>query len=104
MTNRNRNQHLLPDGRRMAVRTANPGAARVTLLCHPNPGAGGFDPSPTLTAGRGVTLISPDHAGYGHSEPRPETPGHALPPPRTTSHTYSTTTNSAGANGFTTSA
>lgn len=68
----NPNQHLLTDGRRMAVHTANSGAGRVILLCHPTPGAGSFDPSPTLTADRGVTLISPDRAGYGFSEPRPE--------------------------------
>ncbi|MFT4293913.1 MAG: alpha/beta hydrolase [Micropruina sp.] len=69
---RNPNQHLLPDGRRMAVHTASSGTGRVILLCHPTPCAGGFDPSPRLTAERGVTLISPDRAGYGFSEPRPE--------------------------------
>lgn len=57
-------------GRRVAVhRSSFVEDARVVVVCHPAPGAGLFDPEPTLTARRGVTLFSVDRPGYGGSDP-----------------------------------
>ena len=44
-------------------------ASRVVLLCHSAPGAGNFDPDPTSTASRQVTLLAVDRPGYGASPP-----------------------------------
>lgn len=43
---------------------------RTVVLCHPAPGSGAFDPDPESTWSRGVTLLGPDRAGYGSSDPR----------------------------------
>lgn len=46
-----------------------PIARRLVLLCHPTPGAGGFDPDPRITGAWGVHLLTVDRPGYGVSEP-----------------------------------
>ncbi|ROQ37319.1 pimeloyl-ACP methyl ester carboxylesterase [Frondihabitans sp. PhB188] len=46
-----------------------PIARRLVLLCHPTPGAGGFDPDPRITGPWGVHLLTLDRPGYGVSEP-----------------------------------
>jgi pimeloyl-ACP methyl ester carboxylesterase len=43
------------------------------LLFHPTPGAGPFDPNPTITARSGVHLLAIDRPGYGAS-PAPSEP------------------------------
>jgi pimeloyl-ACP methyl ester carboxylesterase len=62
----------LRDGRRLAMhRMAEGTNGRTVVLCPPAPGSGAFDPDPEATWSRGVTLLSPDRAGYGSSDPRP---------------------------------
>jgi pimeloyl-ACP methyl ester carboxylesterase len=56
-------------GRRIRVCTENPGGSRAVLMCHPAPGAGGFDPDPEQTDAHQVRLISLDRPGYGGSDP-----------------------------------
>jgi pimeloyl-ACP methyl ester carboxylesterase len=63
--------YTLRDGRALAVHELGAGGERTVVLCHPAPGAGGFDPAPELTAQRDVTLLVPDRAGYGSSDPLP---------------------------------
>lgn len=46
-----------------------PLAERLVLLCHATPGAGGFDPAPSLTATWGVHILSLDRPGYGSTDP-----------------------------------
>jgi pimeloyl-ACP methyl ester carboxylesterase len=65
------NEITLRDGRTLAVHRAPGRADRTVVLCHPAPGAGGFDPDPAQTAAREVTLLAPDRAGYGGSTPLP---------------------------------
>ena len=61
----------LRDGRRLAMhRLAEGTNGRTVVLCHPAPGSGAFDPDPEATWSRGVTLLGPDRAGYGSSDPR----------------------------------
>ncbi|HET7857130.1 MAG TPA: alpha/beta hydrolase [Gaiellaceae bacterium] len=69
---------VLDSGRRVAVhrtatRTAwHPSGDReehVVVLCHSAPGAGSFDPDPTVTQARNVRLLSIDRPGYGRSDP-----------------------------------
>lgn len=60
----------LPGGRKIGVSAAgDPLARRLVVLCHPTPGAGGFDPDPLVTDRWGVHLLSIDRPGYGASEP-----------------------------------
>lgn len=48
----------LESGRQLGVSAVgDPFSCRLVLLCHPTPGAGGFDPNPAITASRGVHLI-----------------------------------------------
>lgn len=64
----------LHDGRRLGLTShGDPAAARVVLLCHPAPGAGGFDPDPAVTGSWGVHVVSFDRPGYGSSVPLPDT-------------------------------
>jgi pimeloyl-ACP methyl ester carboxylesterase len=56
----------LPSGRTVGLSTAgDPAAQRVVLFCHPTPGAGQFDPDPTITDRWGVHLMALDRPGYG---------------------------------------
>lgn len=73
----------LRDGRMMGVTgLGDPAVARVVVLCHPAPGAAGFDPDPATTSGWGVHIMSMDRPGYGTStalpvEVRPSIAQHA---------------------------
>jgi pimeloyl-ACP methyl ester carboxylesterase len=67
---------VLESGRRVAVhltrtRAFGPAAEeeRLVVFCHSAPGAGSFDPDPTLTRSEDVTLLSVDRPGYGSSSP-----------------------------------
>ncbi len=60
----------LPDGRRLAVHRL-PGDGPTVVMCHSAPGAGRFDPDPSATADRGVSVLSVDRPGYGGSDPMP---------------------------------
>jgi pimeloyl-ACP methyl ester carboxylesterase len=67
---------VLESGRRVAVhltrsRAFGPAAEeeRLVVFCHSAPGAGSFDPDPSLTRARDVTLLSVDRPGYGSSTP-----------------------------------
>lgn len=58
------------DGRQVGLTAfGDPATERIVLFCHPAPGAGGFDPAPTLTSTWGVHLVSVDRPGYGSSTP-----------------------------------
>lgn len=46
-----------------------PAARHTVLLCHPTPGASGFDPEPLTTQARSVRLIGADRPGFGASGP-----------------------------------
>jgi len=46
-----------------------PAARHTVLLCHPTPGASGFDPEPLTTRARSVRLIGADRPGFGASSP-----------------------------------
>lgn len=71
MTNR---LALLRDGRHIGVTgLGDPSGARLVLMCHPSPGAGGFDPDPPATATAGIRVITLDRPGYGASDAPPET-------------------------------
>lgn len=60
----------LRDGRRLGLTAfGDPVAERVVVLCHPAPGAGGFDPDPAVTSSWGVHVVSVDRPGYGASSP-----------------------------------
>lgn len=60
----------VPGGRKIGISAAgDPLALRLVVLCHPTPGAGGFDPDPLVTSRWGVHLLSIDRPGYGASEP-----------------------------------
>ncbi|WP_136640711.1 alpha/beta fold hydrolase [Subtercola vilae] len=64
---------MLDDGRGLGVSAAgDPASKRLIVLCHPTPGAGGFDPNPTVTAQWPVHLLMLDRPGYGASDPLPE--------------------------------
>jgi pimeloyl-ACP methyl ester carboxylesterase len=64
----------LRDGRQLGVTAfGDPVAQRIVVLCHPAPGAGGFDPDPAVTSSWGVHVVSPDRPGYGSSTPLPDT-------------------------------
>jgi pimeloyl-ACP methyl ester carboxylesterase len=63
----------LRDGRHVGVTgLGDPKAARLVLLCHPSPGAGGFDPDPPATSTSGVRIITLDRPGYGSSDLGPD--------------------------------
>ncbi|MGT2425862.1 alpha/beta fold hydrolase [Amnibacterium kyonggiense] len=63
----------LRDGRRLGLTTfGDPVAERIVVLCHPAPGAGGFDPAPAVTSAWGVHVVSVDRPGYGSSTPLPD--------------------------------
>src|SRR5688500_6193230 len=60
---------MLASGRKVAVhRLAEREGGRTIVFCHAAPGAGNFDPNPTETAKRPVTLLAVDRPGYGMSE------------------------------------
>ncbi|PPI58870.1 alpha/beta fold hydrolase [Rathayibacter sp. TRS19] len=60
----------LRSGRGMGVSAAgDPVADRLVVFCHPTPGAGGFDPDPTVTGPWGLHLLILDRPGYGASDP-----------------------------------
>ncbi|MEF2977563.1 alpha/beta hydrolase [Subtercola sp. YIM 133946] len=62
--------HRLPDGRTLGVSSlGDPGSRRLVLVCHPTPGAGGFDPDPKATAESGLQFLMIDRPGYGASDP-----------------------------------
>ncbi|GGF16547.1 alpha/beta fold hydrolase [Subtercola lobariae] len=65
------NQHFtLPTGRALGLTAAgDPGSRRMVVVCHPAPGAGGFDPDPLITAASGIQLLMIDRPGYGSSDP-----------------------------------
>jgi pimeloyl-ACP methyl ester carboxylesterase len=63
----------LHDGRRLGLTAfGDPAVERVVVLCHPAPGASGFDPDPEVTSGWGVHVVSVDRPGYGASSPLPD--------------------------------
>jgi len=56
----------------LTAERVHPGAEeRIVVFCHSAPGAGSFDPDPTETHRRNVTLLSVDRPGYGGSDPVP---------------------------------
>jgi pimeloyl-ACP methyl ester carboxylesterase len=58
------------DGRCVALyRLAEGDGARTVVFCHAAPGSGAFDPEPTHTSARAVSLLAVDRPGYGRSEP-----------------------------------
>jgi pimeloyl-ACP methyl ester carboxylesterase len=60
----------LPSNRLIGVSAAgDPLARRLVLLCHPTPGAGEFDPDPSVTSRWGVHLLMLDRPGYGATPP-----------------------------------
>jgi pimeloyl-ACP methyl ester carboxylesterase len=62
----------LRDGRSLGLSAfGDPVAQRIVILCHPMPGAGGFDPNPPVTSSWGVHVVSCDRPGYGSSTPLP---------------------------------
>lgn len=46
-----------------------PLSTRLVLFFHPTPGAGAFDPNPTLTSTWGAQFVAIDRPGYGGSDP-----------------------------------
>ncbi|WP_349902100.1 alpha/beta fold hydrolase [Parafrigoribacterium humi] len=63
----------LSSGRRMGVSTlGDPFANRLVVLCHPMPGASGFDPNPLVTRNSGVRVVTFERPGYGSSDPLSE--------------------------------
>jgi len=65
-------QIRLPNGRALGMTgLGDPDARRIVVLCHPSPGASGFDPDPAITRHRGVHVISVERPGYGASDPWP---------------------------------
>lgn len=46
-----------------------PVSRRLVILCHPTPGASGFDPDPAITQHWGVHVLTLDRPGYGASDP-----------------------------------
>ncbi|MCU1481634.1 MAG: hypothetical protein JWQ19_2420 [Subtercola sp.] len=67
------NQHyVLPSGRALGMTAlGDPSSRRLVVVCHPTPGAGGFDPDPLVTAASGLQLLMIDRPGYGASDPLP---------------------------------
>jgi pimeloyl-ACP methyl ester carboxylesterase len=64
---------VLPSGRRAGLSAfGDPMADRIAIICHPTPGASGFDPDPVLTERWGLRLVGLDRPGYGSSEPSPD--------------------------------
>ena len=61
--------HRLRSGRRVSVHRVAEGSGRTVLLCHAAPGSGAFDPDPSETLKRDITLLAIDRPGYGRSEP-----------------------------------
>lgn len=60
----------LSSGRQMGVSTlGDPFSTRVIVMCHPMPGASGFDPNPLITREANVRVLSFERPGYGSSEP-----------------------------------
>ncbi|WP_378148134.1 alpha/beta fold hydrolase [Cnuibacter sp. UC19_7] len=66
----------LASGRSLGVSAAgDPASGRLVVVCHPTPGAGGFDPDPIATQRSNTHIISLDRPGYGASDPlRPSDP------------------------------
>jgi len=63
----------LRDGRHVGVTgLGDPNGERLVLLCHPSPGAGGFDPDPPATSTSGVRIVALDRPGYGATDPTPD--------------------------------
>lgn len=61
------------DGRSLGLTAlGDPAVQRLVLLCHPAPGASGFDPDPPITSSWGMHVVSLDRPGYGSSTPYPE--------------------------------
>src|SRR3954465_8036792 len=61
------------DGRGLGLTAfGDPAVERVVVLCHPAPGAGGFDPDPAVTSAWGVHVVSVDRPGYGSSTALPD--------------------------------
>lgn len=66
-------QFILESGRSLGLSAfGDPVARRLVVLCHPTPGAGGFDPDPLITGPWGVHLLQLDRPGYGISSPLTE--------------------------------
>ncbi|NUU07255.1 alpha/beta fold hydrolase [Leifsonia sp. C5G2] len=49
-----------------------PVGRRLVILCHPTPGAAGFDPDPPVSRSSGAHIVALDRPGYGSSERVPE--------------------------------
>ncbi|MBW8872298.1 MAG: alpha/beta hydrolase [Leifsonia sp.] len=63
----------LRDGRHVGVTGfGDPMGKRLVIMCHPSPGTGGFDPDPPATSTAGIRMIGLDRAGYGASDPLPD--------------------------------
>jgi pimeloyl-ACP methyl ester carboxylesterase len=60
----------LASGRSLGVSASgDPASGRLVMVCHPTPGAGGFDPDPVVTQRSGTHILSIDRPGYGASDP-----------------------------------
>ncbi|HYH92814.1 MAG TPA: alpha/beta fold hydrolase [Candidatus Saccharimonadales bacterium] len=62
---------VLADGRSVSIHEVASGGGRTVVFCHASPGSGAFDPDPTETTRRGITLLALDRPGYGRSDPMP---------------------------------
>jgi pimeloyl-ACP methyl ester carboxylesterase len=51
--------------------TGSPQSKRIVFFCHPTPGAGTFDPEPTITSQYDLRLFGIDRPGYDGSDPLP---------------------------------
>jgi pimeloyl-ACP methyl ester carboxylesterase len=56
-------------GRTVGVHMLAEAPGRTVVFAHAAPGSGAFDPDPSETERRGITLLAPDRPGYGHSDP-----------------------------------
>lgn len=62
--------HTLRNGRALGLSAlGDPASRRLVILCHPTPGAGGFDPDPLVTGPWSLHLLTFDRPGYGVSTP-----------------------------------
>ncbi|GAA2748532.1 alpha/beta fold hydrolase [Amnibacterium kyonggiense] len=69
----------LPSGSQVGVSAfGDPMADRLVIICHPTPGASGFDPDPVLTERWGLRLVGLDRPGYGSTPPSTPNDGTSL--------------------------
>ena len=59
----------LPSGGSVGITNlGDPGSRHTVLLCHPTPGASGFDPDPLVTNAHDALIIGADRPGYASSD------------------------------------